>query len=406
MEPQFELIEVAGGVPIKAWSRGVPFEEKAVEQLKETARLPFIWKWVAAMADCHWGMGATIGSVLATKGAIVPAAVGVDIGCGMMAVKLNIKKDKLPTDLHALRLEIEKRVPNGRSDNGGRQDVGAWMVIPEDVKGIWERDFLDEYELLCKMEPDMRSRNSSRQLGTLGTGNHFIEVCLDPEENVWLLLHSGSRGLGNRIGTYFTQVAKAACKRKGIELPNAELAYLDEGTAEYNNYMKALALAQRFAWTNRLIMRKNIIEAMKEFVDVEEIDRVHCHHNYTQLEEHFGEQVWITRKGAVRARTGDMGIIPGSMGKKSFIVRGLGSEHSFHSCSHGSGRIMGRNVAKKTITLEDHAKATEGVECHKGIEVIDESPAAYKDPDAVMAAQKDLVEPVVALKQVLCVKGL
>jgi tRNA-splicing ligase RtcB len=403
----FEVIDAGSGRFIKAWKRGVAFEDKAVEQLKQSARLPFIFKYVAAMPDTHWGMGATVGSVLPTIGAVVPAAVGVDIGCGMMATRLPLTRADLPADLHPVREAIEQAVPHGRTDDGGPHDIGAWRQTPEHIRAVWENEFQAKYEELVEHHPHMAGKNTHRHLGTLGTGNHFIEVCLDENDRVWVMLHSGSRGMGNRIGTYFTKVAQQLCEKWHVQLPNRDLAYLPQGTPEFDAYMKALSLAQKFAWRNREVMMANIAQALGRLgLRVEEEEKVHCHHNYMAVESHFGQNVMVTRKGAVRARAGDLGIIPGSMGARSYIVRGKGSPHSFHSCSHGAGRAMGREEAKRRFTVEDHIRATEGVECHKGIEVLDETPAAYKPIDAVMEAQSDLVEPVHELRQVVCVKGL
>jgi tRNA-splicing ligase RtcB (3'-phosphate/5'-hydroxy nucleic acid ligase) len=404
---KFSVIPVEGGCPIKAWNSGVPFEDKAVEQLKNTARLPFVFKHVAAMPDTHWGIGATVGSVVPTKGAVVPASVGVDIGCGMLAARTGLTLDSLG-DLKHIRAAIEAAVPVGRSDNGGPGDVGAWRAVPAPIEKSWTDNFKPAYEALCSEHPGMRARNTARHLGTLGTGNHFIEICLDENERIWVMLHSGSRGMGNRIGTYFIKLAKSLCERRHIELPDRDLAYLPQGTGEYDHYIRALHLAQRFAWENREIMCANIFEALRSATggEVQEFERVHCHHNYAAVEEHFGEEVLVTRKGAVRARQGDLGIIPGSMGTRSYIVRGKGSRDSFESCSHGAGRACGRNEARKRFTLEDHRKATEGVECDKTLGVLDETPAAYKSIDAVMEAQSDLVEIVHRLKQVVCVKGV
>jgi tRNA-splicing ligase RtcB (3'-phosphate/5'-hydroxy nucleic acid ligase) len=401
-EPLFEVIDAGNGRIIKAWKKGVPFEEKAIEQLKNSARLPCVFRYVAAMPDTHWGMGATVGSVLPTKGAIVPAAVGVDIGCGMMAVCTRLAGAEVRPKAADLRAKIEAVVPHGRTDNGGPRDIGGWSNTPDEIRKVWDAEFSEKYDELAARHSGAITKNTHRHLGTLGTGNHFIEVCVDESDRVWIMLHSGSRGMGNKIGGYFTKLAQQLCERWFIELPDRNLAYLPMGTTEFNDYLKALNLAQKFAWRNREIMMARILEAL----GVTGAEEVHCHHNYSALEQHFGENIWVTRKGAVRAREGDLGIIPGSMGARSYIVRGLGSEHSFCSCSHGAGRAMGRQEAKRRFTVEDHLRATEGVECHKGAEVIDETPAAYKDIDAVMAAQRDLVEIVHVLKQLVCVKGL
>jgi len=407
-KPQFEIIDAGNGF-IKAWKRGVPFEDKAIEQLKTTARLPFIFMCVAAMPDAHWGMGSTVGSVLPTVKAVVPAAVGVDIGCGMMAVRTNLRREYLGgVDLSQLRSAIEAAIPMGRTNDGGEGDVGSWGVdIPTAVKLVWEKNFEFYYAHLCDKHPGMRSRNTFRQLGTLGTGNHFIELCEDEHSAVWIVLHSGSRGLGNRIGSYFTDLAKESCYRWFVNLEDNNLAYLVQGTSDFNDYLKALALAQKFAWCNRELMMANVLKVLTTFVyNTEIVETVHCHHNYMAEEKHFGKDIFVTRKGAVRAAKGDMGIIPGSMGARSYIVKGLGSIHSFTSCSHGAGRAMGREEAKRRFTLADHEATTAGVECCKTSEVLDETPLAYKDIDAVMAAQSDLVEIVHTLKQFVCCKGL
>lgn len=400
--PQFEVIDAGGGSYIKAWKRGVQFEEKAVEQLRQTARLPFVKPYVAAMPDVHWGIGATVGSVVPTRHAIIPAAVGVDIGCGVCLTITNTSRQDVQNHLPELRAQIEKAVPHGRSDGGGARDCGSWGRVPEEIQAVWDAEFREDYEKICERHPGARSKNAERQLGTLGTGNHFIELVVDENDRAGILIHSGSRGLGNRIGTYFMRLALEECEKADVELPNRDLAYLTDGTRAFEDYVAALHFAQRFAFRNRLLMMNNILRALS----LREIENVHCHHNYMEHEKHFGEGMMITRKGAVRARHGDMGIIPGSMGAKSYVVRGLGSEHSFHSCSHGAGRRMGRKAALQAFTVEDHIAATQGVECYKGAEVLDETPGAYKDIDAVMEAQKDLVEVVHSLKQLVCVKGL
>ena len=412
ISPLFDIIDAGEGRIIKAWKHGVPFEDKAINQLKNAAKLPFIYRYLAAMPDTHWGMGATVGSVMPTRGAIVPAAVGVDIGCGMIAARTGFKREQF-TDLAVIRARIESAIPHGRTDNGGENDIGAWPVnrIPEVYLGCWQTHFQAGYEALCRSYPSARSQNTARHLGTLGTGNHFIELSSDENEDVWIVLHSGSRGMGNRIGTFFTKLVKELCAKWFIDLPDPDLAYLPQGTNEFDDYMNALYLAQEFAWHNRVFMLRAADLALREHFSAGEntdlsSDAVHCHHNYTAQENHFGQNIWVTRKGAVRARLGDMGIIPGSMGARSYIVRGLGSPHSFCSCSHGAGRAMGREEAKRRFSVEDHVKATEGVECHKGPGVIDETPGAYKNIDRVMEAQSDLVEIVHTLKQFVCVKGL
>ncbi len=401
----YEVIH-EGGLPIKAWVKGVPLEDAARQQLVNVASLPFIHKHIAAMPDVHWGMGATIGSVIPTKGAIIPAAVGVDIGCGMMAVQTTLRADQLPDSLTATRSDIEAAVPHGRTDNGGKNDRGAWGEIPSGPGNRWS-GLSDRYAAITDKHPKALAPNNARHMGTLGTGNHFIEVCLDEGDQVWVMLHSGSRGCGNRIGTYFIQAAKKEMERWFINLPDKDLAYLVEGSELFDDYIEAVEWAQDYAYENRKEMMSATLAALRNTLpDFAVTDMaVNCHHNYATKENHFGANVWLTRKGAVRAREGDLGIIPGSMGVRSYIVRGKGNPVSFCSCSHGAGRAMSRGQAKKEFSLEDHAKATEGVECRKDADVIDETPGAYKDIDAVMAAQADLVEVVHTLKQVICVKG-
>lgn len=408
MDKRFEYQEVEGGSPLKLWNKGVEFEAEAMGQLCNIATLPFIHRHVAAMPDCHWGMGATVGSVIATKGAIVPAAVGVDIGCGMCAWRISLKADQLPDTLAHVRAEIERAVPHGRTANGGEGDRGAWGNIPSPVDEVWLR-LAPWYAKIIDKHPKAKSYNNSNHLGTLGTGNHFIELCLDENGDVWVMLHSGSRGVGNKIGSYFIEKAKKEMERYfiGHYLPDANLAYLVERTEIFDDYVDAVDWAQQYAMHSRVLMMEATLAALAKHLPPFHVtaEAINCHHNYIAKEHHYGANVWVTRKGAVRARTGDLGIIPGSMGTGSFIVRGLGSADSFCSCSHGAGRRMSRGKAKKLITLEDHAKATAGIECRKDADVIDESPAAYKDVHAVMNAQTDLVEIVHRLHQVLNVKG-
>jgi tRNA-splicing ligase RtcB len=429
-ESTYNLIRPDKGVPIKAWTRGVPLEDAARQQLLNVAQLPFIYKWVAAMPDVHWGIGATVGSVIPTRGAIIPAAVGVDIGCGMLAVQTSLNARHLPDNLHGIRLAIEQAIPVGRTDNGGKNDRGAWKNPPAHHLDAWARLSPSYDEILAKY-PKLAHPQKINHLGTLGTGNHFIEVCLDESETVWFLLHSGSRGVGNRIGTFFIELAKNDMRQWRINLPDRDLAYLPQGTEHFDDYVRAVHWAQDYALANRELMMRNLIAAVRGSGLVPEFTTgrvgagaspaqrgeappsserpretvVSCHHNYVTWEHHYGENVLITRKGAVRAREGDMGIIPGSMGARSYIVRGKGNPESFMSCSHGAGRAMSRTEAKRRFTLADHRKATEGVECRKDAEVIDETPMAYKSIDAVMEAQKDLVEIVHTLRQVVCVKG-
>ena len=396
------------GAPIKAWTIGVPFEAEAEAQLRRVAALPFIHKWVAVMPDVHSGIGATGGSGVATKGAIIPAAGGVDIGCGMMAVETTLAAKDLPDNLHALRTAIEAAVPHGRTDNGGPNDRGAWSNTPAAVASAWAE--LDaDFQAMAAKYPKLGKGSSLSQLGTLGTGNHFIEVCLGESAHVWFMLHSGSRGVGNRIGSFFIELAKKDMRTWMVNLPDENLAYLPEGTEHYGDYWQAVSWAQKFAAKNRELMMKSVVNAAQAEVGLPPFSltelAVNCHHNYVAREHHYGADVLVTRKGAVRADTGDLGIIPGSMGAKSFIVRGKGNRESFTSCSHGAGRKMSRTQAKKTFTLTDHAEATKGIECRKDADVIDETPAAYKSIDDVMNAQRELVDIVHTLRQVVCVKG-
>ena len=395
-------------VPLKVWDKGVQIEVEALAQRERISQLPFVFKHTALMPDGHLGIGATVGSVIATKGAIVPAAVGVDIGCGMCAVQTTLTANDLPDNLRNIRRAIEKAVPHGRTDHGGRRDKGAWGELPRRQKGVWaqlERGYKD----ICEKHPRLDRGNHVNHLGTLGTGNHFIEVCLDEADRVWFMLHSGSRGVGNRIGTYFIELAKKDLRQHIANLPDKDLAYFEEGAEHFDDYVEAVSWAQEFALYNRKLMLEQVIDAVSDSGEVRpftaEAQVVNCHHNYVARETHYGEEVLVTRKGAVRARLGDYGIIPGSMGARSYIVRGLGNEESFHSCSHGAGRAMSRNEAKRRFTTADHERATAGIECRKDENVIDETPMAYKPIDDVMQAQRDLVEVAHTLRQVVCVKG-
>ncbi len=408
-ETTYNVIAPEKGVPIKAWTKGVPLEDQARQQLTNAAQLPFIFKWIAAMPDVHWGVGATVGSVIPTRGAIIPAAVGVDIGCGMMAVQTSLNARDLPDNLKGIRDAIETAVPHGRTHHGGAGDRGAWHDIPARNGEVWSAELKSRYDAILARHPKLDRGNHANHLGTLGTGNHFIEVCLDEAESVWFMLHSGSRGVGNRMGGYFIELARKDMKRFFINLPDIDLAYFPEHTEHFNDYVEAVEWAQDYARRNRDLMMEQIVGAVRGSGLLPpfsaELKAINCHHNYVARESHFGENVLITRKGAVRAREGDMGIIPGSMGARSYIVRGKGNPESFCSCSHGAGRAMSRNEAKRRFTVEDHMRMTDGVECRKDADVIDETPAAYKPIDAVMAAQTDLVEIVHTLRQVVCVKG-
>jgi len=408
----YEVIR-AHGKEVKVWISGVPVEHSAIEQLRNTAMLDIVWPYVAAMPDVHFGRGATVGSVIPTKGAIIPAAVGVDIGCGMMAQETSLTAKDLPDTLAPLRSELERKIPVGNGPGGewkserrpGRADKRLRDVGKEPGK---TGTLADRLGRILEKHPKIRGDKLANQMGTLGGGNHFVEVCLDERDVVWVMLHSGSRGTGNMMGNYFIDRARESVLKKGINLPDRDLAYFSEGDdGDFADYVEAVMWAQDYARANRETMMASALEAMHAALPAFKLGKtaVNCHHNYVEPEDHFGERVWVTRKGAVRAREGDLGIIPGSMGAKSFIVRGLGNVDALCSCSHGAGRTMSRSEAKRRFTVEDHLAATSGVECRKDVGVIDETPMAYKDIDAVMAAQADLVSIVHTLKQVVCVKG-
>lgn len=408
MERNFEVFQVEGGGLVKAWTRGVPFDPNARAQVEQIARMPFVHPHVAIMPDVHLGIGATVGSVIATRGAVIPAAVGVDIGCGMVAARTRLRAEDLPDSLAGVRAAIEAAVPHGRSDHGGRADDGAWRHgVPQDVETAWA-GLQATHTVVTEKHPKCKHPRPAGQLGTLGTGNHFIEVCLDEAGAVWVMLHSGSRGQGNAIGTYFIELARKDMERWMVNLPHRDLAYLPVGTDHYVDYIEAVGWAQDYARINREVMMARTLGAISAAlgrpVAGDEV-AVNCHHNYASIEHHFGQDLIVTRKGAVRARAGELGIIPGSMGARSFIVRGKGNVDSFCSCSHGAGRVLSRTEAKRRYTIADQVAATAGVECRKDEGVIDEIPMAYKDIDAVMAAQADLVDIVHTLKQVVCVKG-
>ncbi len=410
MSDSIEVIKDDGAAPIKMWTKGVPVDEGAADQLRSIAQMPFIHSHVAVMPDVHKGIGSTVGSVIPTKKAIIPAAVGVDIGCGMMAAQTSLTANDLPDSLGFLRSAIEKAIPHGRSisvDKKGRKDKGAWDEVPKATETAWA-GLAEGFKTITDKYPKLAKSHNVVHLGTLGTGNHFVEVCLDEEDRVWFMLHSGSRGVGNAIGRHFIELAKKDMEKWFINLPDINLAYFPEGTDHFDDYVEAVGWAQAFAMTNRQVMMRNLIAAAREVISKPfdaDVEAVNCHHNYVTKENHFGENIFVTRKGAVRAAKGSMGIIPGSMGARSYIVRGLGNAESFHSCSHGAGRVMSRTEAKKRVSLEEHIEATKHVECRKDEGVIDETPAAYKDIDAVMEAQKDLVEVVHTLRQIVCVKG-
>ncbi|MFZ2649645.1 MAG: RtcB family protein [Burkholderiaceae bacterium] len=409
METDYILESVPGGVPVKMWTRGVPVEDAAMRQLASAARLPIIFKYIAAMPDVHFGIGASVGSVIPTLRAIIPAAVGVDIGCGMIASKTTLTAQDLPDNLAPLRSAIESAVPHGRQGgrSRGARDLGSWGEVPGSVDQAWAQ-LEPAFKELCRSYPKLEKTNHRSHLGTLGSGNHFIEVCLDEAGCVWFMLHSGSRGVGNAIGTMFIELAKQDALRQQANLPDRDLAYFEQGSRYFGDYLHAVGWAQRFAALNREVMMQRVIGAARSVMRKSfqsQVEAVNCHHNYVQLERHFGADVYVTRKGAVSARAGQLGIIPGSMGARSYIVRGKGNADSFESCSHGAGRVMSRGEAKRRFTLAEHRAATAGVECRKDRDVLDETPAAYKDIDAVMRAQSALVDVVHTLKQVVCVKG-
>ena len=401
---EFESFETFAGGRIKAWVKGVTVEAAAREQLENVAGLPFVQSHLAVMPDVHFGRGATVGSVIPTRGAIIPAAVGVDIGCGMMALRTSLTAEQLPDSLAAVRSEIERKVPVGNGPGGNHRESPARAATALRTSGLDTR-----LEAILGKHERIQHTAFAKQLGTLGGGNHFIELCLDEEARVWVMLHSGSRGTGNIIGTYFIQEAREALEKRVLSyhVPDKDLAFFVEGEALFDDYVEAVGWAQDYARLNREVMMDRVLMALRDLFPAFTLDKhaVNCHHNYVEREHHFGADVWVTRKGAVRARKDELGIIPGSMGAKSFIVRGKGNADAFCSCSHGAGRTMSRAAAKLAFTLEDHVAATAGVECRKDAGVIDETPMAYKDIDAVMGAQADLVEVVHTLKQVVCVKG-
>jgi len=389
-----------GKVPVKVFTEDI--DQGSITQLSNLAQLPFIHSHIAAMPDVHYGIGATVGSVIPSKGAIIPAAVGVDIGCGMNALRLSLKASDLPDNLHTVRSAIEKRVPVGFEEHDSATVQGATLNnIGKHLDAITAK-----HPGLIKMQRNFE-RTWSKQLGSLGGGNHFIEVCIDESDAVWVMLHSGSRGIGNVIGRYFIEKAKKDMGKALGNLPDHNLAYFTEGSQHFDDYVQAVSWAQDYATLNRHEMMRLVLEALqkqlKPFTTTQEA--INCHHNYVQKETHFGEEVYLTRKGAISAREGELGIIPGSMGAKSYIVRGLGNQQSFCSCSHGAGRQMSRTEAKRRFNSRDLAEQTRGIECRKDRGVVDEIPGAYKDIDAVMHNQTDLVEVVHTLKQVVCIKG-
>jgi tRNA-splicing ligase RtcB len=379
-------------------------EELAIQQIKNVASLPFIHKHIAVMPDVHAGYGCTVGSVIPTYKAVIPAAVGVDIGCGMIAVRTNIKANELPESLAKIRSDIEAEIPVGFAIRQREHKLSHMIRYTGRGEASLNRHVLAEYETKYGIR---FSQKHIMQVGTLGGGNHFIELCLDENQDVWIMLHSGSRGIGNIIGSVFIDKAKEEMARWHIDLPDKDLAYLPEGSEHFTPYIECMLWAQNYAILNREVMLEDVVMILKKHFPHLTLteEAINCHHNYCELENHYGTNVWVARKGAVRARENDLGIIPGSMGAKSFIVRGKGEKSSFTSCSHGAGRKISRTEARKLFTLDDHRLATEGIECRKDEAVIDETPGAYKDIDKVMADQKDLVDIVHTLKQVMCIKG-
>lgn len=391
-----------GNVPVKIFTDDV--DSASLTQLGNLSQLPFIHSHIAAMPDVHHGIGATVGSVIPTRGAIIPAAVGVDIGCGMNAVRLSLKASDLPDNLYTIRSAIEKRVPTGFDEHERPSIQGSTLKNMEKHLDV----ITDKHTGLVKMLKNFH-RTWGKQLGTLGGGNHFIELCLDESDDVWIMLHSGSRGVGNVIGRYFIEKAKKDVGKELGRLPDKDLAYFTEGTQHFDDYVQAVSWAQDYAMVNRREMMRLVLDALQASKQLPAFtttrEAINCHHNYVQKEEHFGAEVYITRKGAISAQEGQLGIIPGSMGAKSYIVRGLGNQQSFCSCSHGAGRRMSRSQAKRLFTTRDLEAQTQGIECRKDKGVVDEIPSAYKDIDVVMQNQSDLVEVVHTLKQVICVKG-
>lgn len=390
------VIQDEGSVPVKIWTNDI--EPEALTQLKNLSRLPFIAKQgVACMPDVHAGKGSTIGTVIATDSAIIPAAVGVDIGCGMVATRLSLKVDQLPDSLARIRSEIERVVPMGKGgDHKGDRPRHVGGFPEAVVNGVFGGDINKAYA------------KAASQLGTLGGGNHFVEICYDENDDVWVMLHSGSRGIGNMIGSYYIDKGKELMNQFHITLPDGDLAYLPQGTDLFDDYVAAVGWAQNFAMENRKEMLKQVLDVLRKEIPIQfgiTEEAINCHHNYVVKERHFGKDLWITRKGAIKAGVGELGIIPGSMGAKSYIVRGKGNKEAYCSCSHGAGRKMSRTKARATFTVADLKAQTAGVECRKDDAILDEIPGSYKDIDVVMENQKSLVAVVHTLKAVLCCKG-
>lgn len=395
----------AGGVDIRNWATDL--DDNTRLQLGALSRLPIMKDPIASMPDAHMGKGAAVGSVIVTRNALIPSAVGVDIGCGMLAVKTSLSAGDMPDSLKSLRLDLEKAIPLGP---GGAYQDDSHLRTNGAIKSLLSTSDdkrLNVVQGAVGKRSDKGMSKAVTQLGTLGSGNHFIELCLDENRNVWIMLHSGSRGIGNMIGSHFIEKAMKRADDLGLKLEDKNLAWLESSEQDFHDYWAAMSWAQDYAMQNRQVMLDRVIKVMQRHFNDFGTDGVvtNCHHNYASLETRDGEEIFVTRKGAIRAASGMMGIIPGSMGTKSYIVRGLGNDESWCSCSHGAGRLMSRSKAKKAFTEEDMTTQTHGVECRKDRGVIDEIPGAYKDIDQVMANQKDLVEIVYTLKQIVCVKG-
>jgi tRNA-splicing ligase RtcB len=402
-----KTMDVQEGVSVRLWTEFVPVEDEAVRQLQALAKLPVIAGPLAVMPDVHVGKGATVGSVIPFRAAVIPSAVGVDIGCGMVAVKTSLKASDLPDSLASLRNDIEAAIPVGFAEHATPEKALSGCDASLVARSLAIKERFDRLVIAPKI--GMRDRMKPwKQQATQGGGNHFAELALDKEDSLWVMLHSGSRGVGNLIGSYAIAQAREIAQRENRTLPDRDLAWLDQGTQAFDEYIEGMLWAQDYAALNRDLMMAKILRLMRErFGEAFRVEgeAINCHHNFCSLEEHGGEHLWITRKGAVSAREGQMGIIPGSMGGRSYIVRGKGNAQSYHSCSHGAGRRLSRGAAKRQLTVKDLERQTEGVECRKDAGVLDEAPAAYKDIDAVMESQKDLVEAVATLKAILCVKG-
>lgn len=391
----YNTLKLSTPAPVLSWANHSLGADET-RMAKNVASLPFVFKHVALMPDVHLGKGALVGSVIATQDALIPAAVGVDIGCGMGAIQTSFHADQLDGKLKQIRQDIEATIPVGFNENkDADKAVTNWQG--------W-RQFRDLHHGVRDLET-----KALRQMGSLGGGNHFIEICLDTDNQVWLMLHSGSRNIGNRLAQCHINTGKDLARMAGLSLPDPDLAYFVAGTPEFAAYWRDLQWAQNYARMNREVMMARVQRIVEKHLaggkPIKPRLTVNCHHNYAEQEVHYGESVYVTRKGAVRAREGDYGIIPGSMGAKSYIVKGKGNPESYCSCSHGAGRLMSRNKAKNHFTLDDLLQQTQGIECRKDAGVLDEIPGAYKPIEQVMANQADLVEVVATLKQVLCVKG-